>query len=95
MRALLITSLVAIVATSLSGCLAFGPARPGQAPNAIQRSTVLSANDKSITIEHSKWGKPIAFDTAEKHCASKGLLAVYGGASKQFGPDVISTWTCE
>jgi len=79
----------------LSGCLPLGPAKPGQAPNSIQRSTILSANDRGITIEHSTWGKPIAFETADKHCASKGLQAVYQGASQQYSPDVISTWVCE
>jgi hypothetical protein len=80
----------------LSGCMSsYGPARPGQAPNAIQRSTVLSSNEKSITIEHSTWGKPIAFETAEKHCGSMGFVAVYRGGTRQYGPDVVSTWTCE
>ena len=80
---------------SLASCFAMGPAQPGQAPNAIQRSSVLSANEKSITIEHSSWGKPIAFETAAKHCALYNLVSVYKGASQQYGPDVISTWTCE
>ena len=80
---------------TLTACLPMGPARPGQQPNSIQRATVLSANDKSITIEHSDWGKPIAFEKADAHCSGLGLDAVYQGASQQFGADVISSWKCE
>jgi len=55
----------------------------------------LSAGKKSITIEHSQWGKPIAFGMAEKHCDNSGKEAVYQGASQQYGPDAISSWICE
>lgn len=64
-------------------------------PNAFQRAKVLSANALSITIEHSKWGKKIAFSQAAKHCESLNKVAVYQGSSQQYGPDVISTWRCE
>ena len=77
----------------LSGCL--GPAGYYDSPNAIQRAEVLSKNEYSITIEHSTWGKKIAFRLADEHCKSVGKIAVYKGSSQQFGPDVISTWSCE
>ena len=79
--------------TLLSGC--FGPAGKNSSPNMIQRANILSASSKSITIEHSDWGKAIAFGMAEKHCGKMGKEAVYGGGSKQFGPDLISTWSCQ
>lgn len=77
----------------VAGCM--GPANKNSTPNMIQRSSVLSANTKSITIEHSTWGKPIAFGTAEQHCAKYKKDAVYSGSSTQSGPDVISTWSCQ
>ena len=77
----------------LAGCL--GPAAKNSKPNAIQRAKILSQGAKSITIEHSQWGKPIAFGMAEQHCSNIGKEAVYGGGSQQNGPDLISTWRCE
>lgn len=79
--------------TLVSGCL--GPAGKNSSPNMIQRANILSSGSKSITIEHSQWGKPIAFGIAEKHCGKMGKEAVYGGGSQQYGPDLISTWSCE
>jgi hypothetical protein len=46
-------------------------------------------------VEHSKWGKKIAFRFADEHCESLNKVATYMGASTQYGPDVISTWRCE
>jgi hypothetical protein len=83
----------AIVAT-LSGC-AVGPADYKDKPNSIQRADVVSRNPKGITVEHSTWGKKIAFRFADEHCASVGKVATYLGSSTQYGPDVISTWRCE
>ena len=77
----------------LTGCL--GPAEKNSKPNAIQRATILSQGAKSITIEHSQWGKRIAFGMAEKHCSKINKETVYGGGSQQYGPDLISTWRCE
>ena len=77
----------------LAGCL--GPAGKNSTPNAIQRAKILSQGARSITIEHSQWGKPIAFGMAEKHCSKINKEAVYGGGSQQYGPDLISTWRCE
>lgn len=88
-----LTVLAVVTSVGLSGCL--GPAGKNSSPNMIQRSAVLSSNPKSITIEHSKWGKPIAFGTAEKHCAKYDKFAVYQSGSQQYGPDLISTWACE
>ena len=77
----------------LGACV--GPADKTSEPNMIQRSSILSANNKAIVIEHSTWGKPIAFSAAEKHCSSIGKTAVYKSSHKQAGPDVISSWLCE
>ncbi|MDA8665453.1 hypothetical protein N9L52_05585 [Litoricolaceae bacterium] len=78
----------------LSGC-AIGPANYNDEPNKIQRAEILSKNPKGITIEHSTWGKKIAFRYADEHCQSLKKVAVYQSSSKQYGPDVISTWKCE
>ena len=78
---------------TLPACV--GPANKNDKPNGIQRASILSAGKKSITIEHSQWGKPIAFGMAEKHCDNSGKEAVYQGASQQYGPDAISSWICE
>jgi len=78
-------------ALALAGCASDGSG----SPNLIQRADVLSKNPNSITIEHSDWGKKIAFRLADEHCALTGKVATYQGASKQYGPDVISTWRCE
>jgi len=89
-----ISRLIAVLLpTFIFGCL--GPASYDSSPNAIQRAEVLSKNEYSITIEHSTWGKKIAFRLADEHCKSLGKIAVYKGSSQQFGPDVISTWSCE
>ena len=82
-----------LMLTALGGCL--GPASKNGTPNMIQRAQTLSSGSKSITIEHSTWGKPIAFGMAEKHCGRMGKEAIYGGGSKQYGPDLISTWSCQ
>ena len=76
----------------LAGC---GTANYGDEPNSIQRAEVLSKNKLGISIEHSSWGKKIAFRLADEHCEKFGKIAVYKGASQQYGPDVISTWECE
>jgi len=76
------------------GC-AVGPASYNDEPNSIQRAEILSKNDRSITVEHSTWGKKIAFRYADEHCLALGKTAVYMGSSRQYGPDVISTWRCE
>ena len=86
--------LLIIILIFLNGCF-FGPAKPGSKSNVIQRSKVLSKNEFSITIEHSTWGKTIAFETALKHCESYEKVAIYQGASRQYGPDIISTWACK
>jgi hypothetical protein len=77
----------------LSGCL--GSANQTDQPNFFQRADVISKNTKGITVEHSTWGKKIAFRFADEHCGSLGKIATYMGASTQHGPDVISTWRCE
>jgi len=81
------------LAILLTSC-AFGPANYKDNPNAIQRAEILSKNDYGITIEHSTWGKKIAFRFADEHCNSIGKTAVYQSTSQQYGPDVISTWKC-
>ena len=85
--------LILTILSTLSACV--GPAGKNDQPNGIQRASLLSAGKKSITIEHSQWGKPIAFGMAEKHCGKFGKEAIYQGASQQHGPDVISSWRCE
>ena len=86
--------LLIIMIILLNAC-GLGPAKPGAKPNALQRSKVLSKNEFSISIEHSTWGKTIAFETAAKHCEDYGKVAIYQGASQQYSPDVISTWICK
>jgi hypothetical protein len=76
-----------------SACV--GPASHNDSPNFLQRAEILSKNNKSITIEHSSWGKKIAFRIAQEHAESLGMTAVYKGSSQQYGPDVISTWSLE
>lgn len=88
MRFFVIALFVALVA----GCAS--PSSSGQ-PNFIQRAKVLSQNERSITIEHSELGKPIAFRMADEHCALQKKSAVYMGGSMQRGPDMTSTWRCE
>ena len=80
------------VSLLLTACLGHAP-RDAE-PNAIQRASILSKNPLGITIEHSTWGKPIAFRQADEHCASVGKLAIYLGATGQYGPDIISSWQC-
>ena len=82
-----------VTAFVLTSCV--GPASYDDQPNSIQRADILSKNRLGITIEHSTWGKKIAFRIAEEYCSSLGKAAVYRGASSQTGPDVISTWKCE
>lgn len=78
----------------MGGCAA-GPADYDDEPNSIQRVDTINKNNLGITIEHSNFGKKIAFRLADEHCATMGKLAVYQGASTQYGPDVISTWVCQ
>jgi len=78
----------------LSGCAA-GPADYDDEPTWIQRADIINKNNLGITIEHSNFGKKIAFRLSDEHCATMGKLAVYQGASTQYGPDVISTWVCQ
>ena len=85
-------STIVLATTLLFGCAA-GPA--DYDPNWIQRADIVAKNKLSITIEHSNFGKKIAFRLADEHCASIGKLAVYKGASTQAGADVISTWACQ
>jgi starvation-inducible outer membrane lipoprotein len=84
---------ILIVALLLTACV--GPANYNDNPNSIQRADIVSKNEKGITVEHSTWGKKIAFRFADEHCKSLGKASVYLGASSQYGPDVISTWRCE
>jgi hypothetical protein len=78
----------------LTSC-ATGPADYSDQPNSIQRADILSKNKLGISVEHSTWGKKIAFRFADEHCSTYDKIAVYKGASKQYGPDVISTWECK
>lgn len=77
----------------LAGCV--GPANRNAQPNSIQRANILSQNEYGITIEHSEWGKAIAFRQADEHCASLKKAATYRGGTMQIGPDMTSTWRCE
>ena len=63
--------------------------------NSEKSASSASLNEFSISIEHSTWGKTIAFETAAKHCEDYGKVAIYQGASQQYSPDVISTWICK
>lgn len=81
--------LIAMVAV-LAGC-----AGRNAQPNLLQRANVLSQNSAGITIEHSQWGKPIAFRMADEHCAGMKKDAVYRGGNMQMGPDMVSSWRCE
>jgi len=81
-----------LLVLSVSGCM--GNATRDAKPNAIQRANIMSKNKVGITIEHSTWGKPIAFRLADEHCESMGKAAFYRGATGQYGPDVISSWQC-
>lgn len=85
---------ILLIAVVLAGC-AVGPADRNAQPNVIQRATVLSQNEYGITIEHSQWGKPIAFRMADEHCTTLKRAAVYKGGVMQLGPDMTSTWRCE
>jgi hypothetical protein len=70
------------------------PASRDSEPNALQRANVLSKNQYGITIQHSEWGRPIAFRIADEHCASLRKAAVYLGSTHGYGPDQTSTWEC-
>lgn len=91
---LLTAAAVVIAGAFLTGCAA-GQADRNAQPNSIQRSKILSQNEYGITIEHSEWGKPIAFRQADEHCASLKKAAIYRGGTMQIGPDMTSTWRCE
>lgn len=84
---------ILFILTFLSACV--GPAKRDSTPNALQRASVLSQNEMGITIEHSEWGKPIAFRMADEHCATFKKSAVYRGGVIQLGPDMTSSWRCE
>lgn len=86
--------LLILIVILFSGCAA-GPADYDDEPTWIQRADTINKNNLGITIEHSNFGKKIAFRLADEHCATMGKLAVYQGASAQYGPDVISTWVCQ
>jgi hypothetical protein len=87
-------TIIAIASFILAGC-AVGPASRDAQPNAIQRAKILSQNEYGITIEHSEWGKLIAFRMADDHCGNLKKSATYRGGTMQLGPDMISTWRCE
>lgn len=82
---------VIALAAALTGCAA---SRDTQ-PNMIQRAKILSQNNSGITVEHSEWGKPIAFRMADEHCGKLKKEAVYRGGTMQIGPDMTSSWRCE
>lgn len=84
----------AVVASVLLASCAGSASRDAEA-NFIQRAKVLSKNDAGITIEHSEWGKPIAFRMADDHCSLAKKSAVYRGGVMQIGPDMTSSWRCE
>ena len=84
---------LAVGILSFTGCV--GPASYTDAPNSIQRAEVMTKNKYSITIEHSNWGKKIAFRLADEHCASLNKIAIHQLSSKQNGSNVISTWKCK
>ena len=86
---------LALFAMVLSNYGCVGPASRDAQPNGIQRAKVLSQNDAGITIEHSEWGKPIAFRLADEHCANQKKAATYRGGVMQLGPDMTSSWRCE
>ncbi|MFZ1538162.1 MAG: hypothetical protein WAT23_12355 [Chromatiaceae bacterium] len=85
-------SITTVAVVLPAGC---GKASYNDNPNFIQRADITSKNAGGITVEHSTWGKKIAFRYADEHCESMGKVATYLGASQQYGPDVISTWRCE
>ncbi len=72
-----------------------GPADRNAQPNGIQRAKILSQSPSGITVEHSEWGKPIAFRIADDHCATMQKTATYRGGVMKIGPDMMSTWKCE
>lgn len=82
------------VVVVLAGCAA-GPADRDAQPNLVQRARVLGENEASITIEHSEWGRAIAFRMADEHCARVKRVAVFRGSTHGAGPDMVSTWRCE
>ena len=86
------TAMIMLAVNISAGC---GSASYNDNPNFIQRADIISKNANGITVEHSTWGKKIAFRYADEHCGSMGKVATYLGASQQYGPDVISTWRCE
>lgn len=90
MKKLLMLGIVALMA----GC-AVGPADRNAEPNNLQRAKILSQNTQGISVEHSEWGKPIAFRMADDHCASMKKVAIYRGAVQGIGPDMTSTWRCD
>lgn len=86
-------ALILAAALALSAC-ASGPTPDGPKANPLARAKILSANEKSIAIEHSNWGKSIAFRWAADHCAKFGKAAVPIGATQEL-VNTVSTWRCE
>lgn len=87
-------ALVAVAALVLSGC-ASGPTAQSGRSNPLARASILSQNERSITIRHSNWGQGTAFKWAEEHCASLGKAAVPSNANTGFGTATTTTWLCQ
>lgn len=63
--------------------------------NLLARVNVLSKNQLSITIRHSKWGQKNAYQFASDHCAGFGKVAVQTTSNTGYGPDTTTTWVCQ
>lgn len=86
-----------IAAIVLAGVVGTMPAAgPDKLPrsNPIARAKIMSQNELSITIRHSKFGEKTAYRWAEAHCAKLGRLAVPVNSAGRIG-DVTTTWRCE
>lgn len=91
-RRMKVFQIAALAFFALTAC-ATGPSAESPKGNPIARAKILSKNDLSITISHSKWGKSTAFQWADEHCRSAGKVAVYAGGTPEMA-DTISTWRC-
>lgn len=84
-------SIFALLAT---GC-ASGPTPDAPRSNFLARAKIMAANERSISIEHSDWGRGTAFAWAAEHCVKGGLTAVHVSSSPGYGANTLSTWRCE
>ncbi len=78
----------------VAGCAA-GPTPESPKANLLARASIMSQNERSITIRHSRWGQSTAFKWADEHCRAMGKAPVPSMSAPTGVSDTTSTWLCE